>query len=82
MNDHQILHYFFNNPSAASTKHPIVQNDLYGLLYDVKYDQDTLTKTQVKDMHDYLVTNNEVAETEHSTPIIHQTTKDLTHKSR
>lgn len=33
-------------------------------------------------MHDYLVTNNEGAETEHSTPIIHQTTKDLTHKSR
>lgn len=78
--DHEILHYFYDNPSAATTSHPLVKNDMYGISHEVAYGQETLTKEQIKDMHDTWVAENEPQN--HSTPMGGLTTSELAYKSR
>lgn len=67
--DHEILHYFWENPNAASTKHALVLNDMYGIDHTVGYEQPLLTKGQIKMMHDELVKENEKNLESHSTPM-------------
>jgi hypothetical protein len=78
--DHDILHYFYDNPNAASTSHALVKNDSYGISHEVAYQQDVLTKEQIKSMHDNWVSIYEPAQ--HSTPLGGKTAQEAQHDLR
>ncbi|MBC8551141.1 MAG: hypothetical protein H8D23_15965, partial [Candidatus Brocadiales bacterium] len=75
--DHDILHMFLDNPAMASTRHALVTNDMYGIKHEVAYNQDTLTKEQIADMHAELVKLYDPVD--HDTPMANPTTKEKQH---
>jgi len=78
--DHDILHFFADNPKSATTGHSLVRNDMYGINHEVAYEQELLTKQQIADMHNALIKTHEPVG--HKTPIGSPTTKEQTHIDR
>ncbi len=80
MNDHEILHYLYDNPAEATTQHPLVKNNRYGFRHDLAYTQNLLTPLQIKTAHDLWVGQNDPMD--HSTPIAGPTVADTAQTSR
>lgn len=79
--DHEIIHYWADNLESASTKHPLVLNDMYGSDHTVGFHRPLLTKEEIKMMHDNLVEEQGNLET-HETPIDFDSSETTKKKNR